>query len=98
ALPRSTPRQCSLRTRAPWCSYPLHLLELQTRSVVGHAGDLRHPADPVAVHVPGLRGIDDGVDDALRDRVGDDEREVRLGQAAPLEHRASVLALCAPRA
>src|SRR3989441_12589545 len=58
-----------------------HLLQEQTRPVVGHVVDGARPDDPVARLVAAARRVDDRGDDAVGDPVGDDEDEQRLRQA-----------------
>src|SRR6266516_3132971 len=69
----------------------LHLLQALARSVVHDVVNAGLPDEPVSRLVAAPRRIDDCRDDAFRDRVPDDEGQLRLREKARLEDPAAVL-------
>src|SRR5712691_3203626 len=69
----------------------LHLLQLATRPVMDDVRDLRRPHEAVTRLVTGACGVDDRLDDLLRELVLDDEDQQRLRQEPRLEHPPAVL-------
>src|SRR5919106_363789 len=66
-------------------SCDFHLLQLPACAVVRHVEHGRRPADAVTGLVSRAGGVDDRVDNRLRQFVAHDERQVGLGQEPRLE-------------